>query len=289
VGELGAFVALTLALAALWAGRLSASPRVARLWTFPFAAAVAAALAAGILDVRGVLAIFFFAIACRAANRARGRGLRIGAHALMLLIAAGLTLHVLPGFDNPRVLSGVVLSPDAAPYTKYLNFDKGVAGLFLLGIYAPDLPARDELWRHAPAWLWRCAALVAVMMAAATAAGYVHWDPKLPPWLAMWLWSMLFLTALPEEALFRGVVQTGLASRAGEWQALAAAAVLFGVAHLGGGLLYVLLSTVAGAGYGWIYLRTRSIAGSVLAHTALNSVHLLLFTYPALASRVAGA
>jgi membrane protease YdiL (CAAX protease family) len=104
----------------------------------------------------------------------------------------------------------------------------------------------------------------------------------------MWLWSMLFLTALPEEALFRGVVQTGLVARAGEWQGLTAAAVLFGVAHAGGGVVYVLLSIVAGAGYGWIYLRTRSIAGSILAHTALNSAHLLLFTYPALASRAGG-
>jgi uncharacterized protein len=286
VGELGAFVALTLALAALWAGRVSRSPRLARLWTLPFAVAVVAALAAGILDVRGVVVLLFYAVACRAANRAAAPRLRFAAHALMLLITGGLMLHVLPGFDNPRVLDRVVLGADAAPYTKYLNFDKGVAGLFLLGIYAPERPAGDQLRHHLGGWSARCAVLIVVMMALSILAGYVRWDPKLPAWFPMWLWSMLFLTALPEEALFRGVVQTGLARRGGDWQALGAAAVLFGIAHLGGGAAYVVLAAVAGGGYGWIYLRTRSIAGGILAHTAVNTAHLLLFTYPALALSV---
>jgi uncharacterized protein len=47
----------------------------------------------------------------------------------------------------------------------------------------------------------------------------------------------------------------------------------------------VLLSSVAGMGYGWIYASTRSLAMSTLAHTGLNTVHFLFFTYPALAHR----
>jgi len=42
------------------------------------------------------------------------------------------------------------------------------------------------------------------------------------------------------------------------------------------------LSTVAGLGYGWVYQRTGRIEASILTHFALNLVHFLLFTYPAL-------
>ena len=34
--------------------------------------------------------------------------------------------------------------------------------------------------------------------------------------------------------------------------------------------------------FAWIYAATGSIRAAILAHAALNTVHLLLFTYPAL-------
>jgi membrane protease YdiL (CAAX protease family) len=135
--------------------------------------------------------------------------------------------------------------------------------------------------------------MTAAVMLLALALGYVRWAPKVPDWWAMWTWSMVFLTALPEEALFRGVVQTGLEQRLGGTHraglaALTIAGVLFGVAHLAGGWQYVVLASVAGIGYGWIYLRTRSIAAAIVAHAGLNAVHFFLFTYPALRTYGAG-
>jgi membrane protease YdiL (CAAX protease family) len=194
-----------------------------------------------------------------------------------------------PGFDNPRVIDHVVLGRDAEPYTKYLNFDKAVAGLFLLGIYVPERVARDEGGQHAVGVLWRLAILVAVVMGLSLAVGYVRWDPKLPSWWPVWLWSMVLLTALPEEAIFRGVLQSWVAERLGEIpHAATLAAVIvgaaFGVAHLAGGGSYVLLAAVAGTGYGWIYARTRSIGAAIAVHAGLNTVHFFLFTYPSVAS-----
>jgi membrane protease YdiL (CAAX protease family) len=57
--------------------------------------------------------------------------------------------------------------------------------------------------------------------------------------------------------------------------------VLFGLAHIAGGWRYVALATVAGAGYGTVFYRSRRIEASILAHFTLNAVHFLLFTYPA--------
>ena len=127
----------------------------------------------------------------------------------MLALCAGFLLHVLPGFGNPIVLDAVRLAPDSLPYTQYLNFDKGVAGLFLLGVYAPSLTARRSRRRGRRLAL----ALRAHERCRDGRHGRARlrpWDPKLPPWWPLWLLSMVFLTALPEEALFRGVIQERL-------------------------------------------------------------------------------
>ncbi len=224
--------------------------------------------------------------ACHTARTSTVPALNAAAHALMFALTAGLFVHVLPGFANPRVLDGVRLAPDSLPYTKYLNFDKGAAALLLLSLYAPSLTARRPRM-GAVGLLWRFAVMSAVVMIATIGLGYARWDPKLPPWWPMWLASMVGLTALPEETLFRGVLQDRLQDWFGDapsrrWLATIVAGVLFGIAHAGGGWTYVLLAALAGIGYGWIYAVSGAIGASVLAHTGLNLLHLLFFSYPAL-------
>jgi len=202
-------------------------------------------------------------------------------------IAAGLFLHVVPGFENTVVLDGVVLGPGAAPYTRFLNFDKGVAGLFLLGLYVPARTSHDPLFRRAVDLPWRFGLLVLLELSLIVALGFARWDPKLPAWWWAWVWSMVFLTALPEEAIFRGVAQQWVAERLGEASHAmllppVIAGTLFGVAHVAGGPAYVVLATVAGIGYGWIYASSGSMAAAIAAHAGLNTLHFLLFTYPAL-------
>ena len=68
----------------------------------------------------------------------------------------------------------------------------------------------------------------------------------------------------------------------GQWVAATVAGVIFGAAHIGGGWTYAGLAAIAGIGYGWIYAATGAIGASILAHTGLNLVHLLFFSYPAL-------
>ncbi len=299
---------LTLALALLWAPRIGIgvgsgvdiesgpAPRVnnLQLWMLPAALALILALVGGLIDIRGLLVLLAFAAACVAANRARGPLLTSATHAIMLTIGAGLFLHAFPGIDNPRVVTDAVLGLDAVPYTKYLNLDKGAAGLFLLGLYAPDRLTSDEGARHVPGLLWRFAVVVFVVMMLTLAFGYVRWDPKLPSWWPLWLWSMVALTALPEEAVFRALAQTwiarglpGLSPRMSPaWTstvATIAAGLLFGLAHFAGGPAYVVLATAAGIGYGWVYASTRSIAAAIATHAGLNAIHFFLFTYPALA------
>jgi uncharacterized protein len=282
------FAALAVAMVALWAPRVWFSPHARSLWVLPFAVALLAAQMAEIVTTPGLIAMFVLITATRVGYQAPDGGLRGFALALMLALSGGLLLHAVPGFDNPRLLDGVRLSADAEPYTKYLNFDKGVLGLFLLGLYAPERALRRAPRGAALAVTWRFAVIALAVMALTVAAGYARWDPKLPAWWPAWLASMVCFTALPEEAVFRHVIQGGLQTWLGptqqsRWTALAAAAALFGLAHVGGGWVYVALATVAGLGYGLVYAITGSIVAAILAHTALNTLHLLFFTYPALA------
>lgn len=285
---LGAFAALAAAMLALWAPRFTTSPGAFTWWVIPFGAALVLALGGELVDTWGLAVLFAFVTACRLIGATPDSALRGFAIAVVLAGCAGFMTHALPGFSNPRVLDGVRASADSLPYTKYVNFDKGVMGLLLLGLVAPVRAVRRSR-APASALLWRFAVAAAVVMAATVAVGYAHWDPKAPAWWPLWLWTMVFLTALPEEALFRHVIQGGLEAWLGgtdraRWIALASAGLVFGLAHVAGGPTYVLLATLAGLGYGWIYAVSGSVTASILAHTALNLLHLLLFSYPALAT-----
>jgi hypothetical protein len=69
---------------------------------------------------------------------------RIAAHLVFAALAIALSLHLIPGFHNPRVIAPTRFTPDAVPFTMYLNFDKPLVGLWLLWTLpwvAPEVPS----------------------------------------------------------------------------------------------------------------------------------------------------
>jgi uncharacterized protein len=279
------YVALLFAIFGLWFGR--------RVWITSLGLAVILGYAAHVLvGVAGVWILAFAGLCAgydRATTRASGRARRV----LVALSALGilgfgvlLALHALPGFRNFLILDHVVLSGGAAPFTLYLNFDKTLVGLCILGFCHRALPARANDWLRS---LRRAAPIMAinvvVVALGACTLGYLTWQPKWTP--IFWIWAPvnLFFVCLSEEAFFRGFIQRGLTSalqrmRYGSAVAIAASALLFGLAHFAGGASYIVLATVAGLGYGIVYHRARRVEMSILAHFALNATHFLLFTYP---------
>jgi membrane protease YdiL (CAAX protease family) len=298
VGQFLTFGLLTLALAALWlperqrGGEDGVSSRASRLWMGALGAAVGCGLLFELLDWRGLIAIVAMGtISWGVYRQTLPVTVRAVCGAGVVVLAAGLALHVVPGFNNPKVISDVVLSPNAAPYSEYLNFDKAVVGLFLLA-FGQRLISRWREWREA---LRRtapiAAATVGVVLVLSLALGYVRLQLALPPFLFVWAWTNLFFTCMAEEAIFRGFIQQGLerglaAHKLGGLTALLVASVLFGLAHWSGGPKYILLSTAAGFGYGLAMRRSGRIEGSIATHFGLNTLHYVFFTYPALASTV---
>src|ERR1019366_7743342 len=129
------YTLLTLAVLALWLGADDrASVLYRNVWLLPWVASLATALAFGIVQPVGLVWIvapgggaFWFS------RPPAQRWQLVAAGVAPLVLAAGLTLHRLPGFNNPRVISSVRFSADALPFTLYLNYDKKLVGLFILG------------------------------------------------------------------------------------------------------------------------------------------------------------
>ncbi|MTV38762.1 CPBP family intramembrane glutamic endopeptidase [Duganella radicis] len=281
-----AYLFLVCAIASAWLPPLAFGPRRLPVWPLLLVMAMAWGLVAGVLEPRAILWLAGLTGAAYACARAPRAWIRLVCGMVTAVLALQLAMHKLPGFHNPLLLDGVVLSAGAAPFTLYANFDKGVVGLILLALLSQRVSSRAELGevlrRTAPVLLLT----IAVTLGFAVAAGVVGIDLKLPPQTPLFIGVNLLFTVVAEEAFFRGFLQARLASALGRfnwgpWLAVAASALLFGAAHLGGGLRYGILAAIAGFGYAVAYQRTQRIEAAILVHIALNAVHFIGFTYPA--------
>jgi membrane protease YdiL (CAAX protease family) len=255
-------------------------------WLAALACVVVAGYVAGVMH--GPAVVWLLAVAIAASSlRSTRRWTRAIAVAATFILGLLLGLHLLPGFSNPIVLHDVVVAPGALPYTQYLNFDKTLGALILLGAsgWTPMRPVTEwrEAFRRAAPWM---IATVALAMSAAVAVGFVRFDPRWPSLFLVWAPINLLTTCVSEETFFREFIQKHLRSIAAprsDTSAVIVSGVLFGVAHFAGGWRYVVIATLAGLGYAMVYRRTSRLEMSVLAHFTVNAVHFVLFTYPALA------
>lgn len=275
---------LCLAAALLW------WPKARELSVALLAVTVVAALVRGLLDPIALISFALLILAAWLVLPARTKGWRIAGHVLFVPVAFALGLHLLPGFNNPKLIDDLRLTAESAPMSLYLNFDKPLAGFWLLLCW-PLLRLFGEGKRPLASSLG--AGAIGAALAALLCLGVglllniVAWAPKWPEFGALWALNNLLLVALTEEAMFRGYLQESLqrrwqAVRNGEWYATGVAALAFGLVHLGGGWRFALAATLAGVVYGWAY-RKGGLLGAVLAHFGLNLIHFTAFTYPMLA------
>jgi membrane protease YdiL (CAAX protease family) len=206
------------------------------------------------------------------------------------VLALAMSLHLLLGFHPVVLFHETHLTPDAAPFALALSFDKGAAGVVLLGAFCVRATSWRQFALQAPAIAVAALATAGVSIGIAVAAGYVRFAPKWPEAAPAFLVANLLFTCVAEEAFFRGLIQERLmrlaeARRqpAWRWIAIAVSTALFGLAHAGGGATWMLVATIAGLGYAAIYAKTRTIEGAILVHFAVNATHFLGFTYPRLA------
>jgi uncharacterized protein len=295
------YVLLGLAILGIWLAPLRVGARTLAPWVLAFAAALASGLASGVLSwpalfplgalaglaaLEGRFRAHGDAVLAGTDRARRARWLRGLARACAGLIALALALHTLPGFHNPSLVADLRLSPDAAPMTQYLNFDKGAAGLFLL-LYCPRSACPADVRRWAPITLGAAALTTTLVVGLALTLGYVRFDPKLPPIAGWMLATNLLFTCAVEEAFFRGLIQAPLARvlpglRFSAVLAVAVSTALFVLAHAPRDAPWAALVALTGLGSASVFALSGRIEPAILVHFSVNAVHLLLFTYPRL-------
>lgn len=200
---------------------------------------------------------------------------------LWFVVSFGLFSHHFPGYHGLALAQQWVVKPGSVPVNLYLNVDKVLVAWSLLGWCPLFRPHFIRPWPLSAYW---AALLVPVgiglLMWLAIALGLVAWQPGLTPWLPLLAVSNLLNTCVAEELLFRGILLPWLHDKSGPVAALLLSSLLFGVAHLAGGGLYVLLASLAGVLYGLMVQLTGRLAPAVFCHWALNMTQLLLLTWP---------
>jgi membrane protease YdiL (CAAX protease family) len=124
------------------------------------------------------------------------------------------------------------------------------------------------------------AAVAPVLVAVGIAIGFIpppHLPVRGPGTMAGAVGIIFAGTALPEEILFRALIQNFLMLRCGSgWRTLIAASVIFGAAHLDNGpqavpnWRYMIEATIAGVAYGRVFQKSSSITSSAMLHTAVD-------------------
>jgi membrane protease YdiL (CAAX protease family) len=283
------YLLLALSIVAVWFPPLRMGSWRLGTWVPVYGVAVGSALLMGVLAPAGllVLAVLLGMGAIAGQLPTERAALRTGLHLALGLLMMPLAMHVLPGFNNPRLLDSVRISETAPAFTQHLNFDKGSAGLILLAFVAP-IATTARAWRTA----LRQAALVTPPTVIITAfiglqAGHFALDPKVPPQIVGLLLTQLLFICAAEEAFFRGFVQErlhrALASRGSavaQWAPSVIATALFAFVHAAGGWQLVLLAALSGTGAAIAYARTRTVEAPILIHFAVNATHLFTLSYP---------
>jgi membrane protease YdiL (CAAX protease family) len=210
---------------------------------------------------------------------------------IICALLAGFVLHEIPGFNSLLIYDHITVSPSSKPYSMWLHLDKVLAAVVVY-MFSPLRTTHTKLSINDYKLTVKTWALsVLVLLGPALLTGYIKFDPKIPQILPLWAVINFFLVCFSEEVIFRGFLQRTLQDyfkklKYSVYLAIPIAAIIFGLAHYRDGMIFMILSGIAGLFYGYVYLRTNSIKCAMLVHFGVNLTHILLFTYPAARSLI---
>jgi uncharacterized protein len=124
------------------------------------------------------------------------------------------------------------------------------------------------------------AAVAPVLIVVGVAIGFIpasHWSTAPAGKMAAAVGIIFAGTAIPEEILFRALIQNLLMLRFGAgWRTLLVASVIFGAAHLDNGpqavpnWRYAIEATIAGVAYGRVFQKASTVTSSAMLHTMVD-------------------
>ncbi|WP_244614618.1 CPBP family intramembrane glutamic endopeptidase [Pseudofrancisella aestuarii] len=197
-----------------------------------------------------------------------------------------LSAHVIPGFNNLKLLNNVYISKDAIPFSLYLNYDSIVSayGLLLFSVQI-KLAKFKELPLIIRSGLFYGLISIVILIPIIFALGFVHWDVKLTKITLLFAIVNLIFTCISEEIFWRGFVQNSIAKYSSSIIAVLITSILFAVIHIVfAGVNFAILAFVASLIYGFSYVKTKRLEVSIICHYFVNMAQFIFVTYPILKS-----
>jgi membrane protease YdiL (CAAX protease family) len=276
------FILMAFSVCAVWLKEIKISTWSIPLWIVFLSAAMVSGVINHYVEWIGILWIVIFGLLSYSTNytaQCRWTNYRL-VHVLHFIL-----MGKLPGFHNPDIVTNMQFSAEGVPFTHRLNLDGISVGIILLAVFCN--PVRT--WNEWALILRKSAPIIAMTLIVMFGVGlwmnYVAVDVKFIPYTLVFLIANFLFTCVMEESFFRGFLQENFSKVLAKWKYAAAfsigfAALLFGLAHYQGGLLYVALATLAGLFYGYAKYRVKHIEAAILTHFSVNAVHFIGFTYP---------
>ena len=254
-------------------------------WLIPFSLSLIISILIGTQSWGSLVPIFFLLLGCVALTKEQITGFYRFALVLMLsILIFAIGLHVVPGFANWPYARIVLLSEHSAAFSIWFNLDKPLIGLFILASLHDELIKTIQQFAQMLKSMWKPLVIgILFVYMLAMLLGYAKVDITFVAVFFPWAIKNLVFTVIAEEAFFRGLIQRQIhryTNLPQPFYGIVIAGVLFGIAHFAGGTTYVLLASVAGCLYGYVYWLTGRIEAAILTHFSLNAGHFLFFTYP---------
>ncbi len=267
MASLFSFIFLGLAFLSIWVRRDS------KIWMGLFFLSVIAAILGGNVLPIGALILFVWALLWFGFAESKSLN-RIFIFSVLVLASFPVVFHLVPGFNPITVTQKFRIGMQKS----------AVLGLFPLALFVPVAVNGSDWKKVCKGFLFGCLG-IAIMALLATAVGVTRWQMKLPP--SPWIVYLdnLFFVAIPEEAFYRGFIQSQFSQYLkNKYAALFLASIIFTVAHVywspnGMTLAFVFIASLL---YGGVYLLSGKIESAILTHFLLNFIHITFFTYHAL-------
>lgn len=223
----------------------------------------------------------------------------------IIIFTIFMMAHKIWGVNNVLVYPKIKLE-NSATFNFYLNFDKAIAGLILLGSSGVVLTNFENFKKNIKFIFIAYVIVSVIILPIALATGFVKFSPGVHMYIMpIWLMHNLFITAICEEAFFRVFIFEYLEMAFSEIDFnekfivkhftkylekiqlnikdaiyILISSVFFALCHIPVGGVFAFLCFFAGLAYGYLYVRTKMIETSIALHFLLNLTHILLFTYP---------
>ena len=193
------YLFLYLTIIALWIPQFKKVP----LWSICLITSILLGLISQRIDYIALAFIVLLAIVTwYLGNSKKSIAMRVLSAVILFALGVGLGMFLLPGFHNQQVLKAVYIRSDAIPFNLYLNFDKTILGVFIVGFLHQRVATKHEWIRMAKIMAPRGLLVVFVVACLSFLLNYVRFDPQLSPYFLLWAATNLLFVCFAEEAFF---------------------------------------------------------------------------------------